>query len=425
MLIRSTPEGARDYLVPSRVNPGEWFALPQSPQLFKQLLMVSGFDRYYQIARCFRDEDLRADRQPEFTQLDMEMSFLSQEEILALNEGLVAELFSQIKGMEIPRPVPRLSYREAMARYGSDKPDTRFGMELVDTSDLFTGSGFKVFAGVLAAGGKVVCLPVPGGDGTITNTRIKPGGDLFEFVAQFGAKGLAFMRIREGNAIDTIGALKDTLTPELSAELLRRTDAEPGHLLLFGAAEEAVVQNYLGRLRLRLGEELGFIDPDRIDLLWVTDFPMFEYDAEHKRLEPLHHPFTRPHPADLEDLTTARALAYDLVWNGVEVGGGSLRIYERALQEKVFAAIGLGDEEAKQKFGFLLEAFEYGTPPHGGIAYGFDRLTMLFAGEDNLREVIAFPKTQRAQDPMSGAPSPVARKQLDELHVRSTLPPGP
>jgi len=423
MLTRSTPEGARDYLVPSRVNPGEWFALPQSPQLFKQLLMVSGFDRYYQIARCFRDEDLRADRQPEFTQLDMEMSFLSLEEILALNESLVAELFQELKGIQVPRPFPRLPYAEAMARYGSDKPDTRFGMALVEVTDLFATSSFKVFSAVAASGGKIVCLPVPGGDGKITNTRIKPGGDLFDFVAQFGAKGLAFMRIREGNQIDTIGALKDSLTPDISETLLARTGAEPGTLLLFGAADGPTVLNYLGRLRLKLGEELGFIDDAQINLLWVTDFPMFEYNADEKRLEALHHPFTRPHPDDVGDLAHARALAYDLVWNGVEVGGGSLRIYERDLQERVFEAIGLSPEEAKEKFGFLLEAFEYGTPPHGGIAYGLDRLVMLMAGEDSLREVIAFPKTQRAQDLMFGAPSGVAKKQLDELHVRSTLPP--
>jgi aspartyl-tRNA synthetase len=423
VLTRSTPEGARDYLVPSRVNPGEWYALPQSPQLFKQLLMVAGMDRYYQVARCFRDEDLRADRQPEFTQLDIETSFLSLEEILDFNEGLIAKIFSEIKGVEVPRPFPRIPYPEAMSRYGSDKPDTRFGMELVDVSDLFANSGFKVFSSVLAAGGKIICLPVPGGDSKITNTRIKPGGDLFDFVAQFKAKGLAFMRVREGNTIDTIGALKDSLTPEVSSSLLERTAAEPGHLLLFGASDETTVLDYLGRLRLKLGEELGFIDHAKNNLLWVTDFPMFEFNADENRLEALHHPFTAPHPDDVEDLAHARALAYDIVWNGIELGGGSLRIYQRELQEKVFATIGLTPEEAKEKFGFLLEAFEYGTPPHGGIAYGLDRFVMLLAGMDSLREVIAFPKTQKAQDTMFGAPSPVDPKQLRDLSVRSTVPP--
>ncbi|MBC7883723.1 MAG: aspartate--tRNA ligase [Anaerolineae bacterium] len=422
VLTRSTPEGARDYLVPSRVNPGEWYALPQSPQLFKQLLMVAGMDRYYQIARCFRDEDLRSDRQPEFTQLDIETSFLSLEEILDFNEGLIAKIFSEIKGVEVPRPFPRIPYPEAMSRYGSDKPDTRFGMELVNVSDLFANSGFKVFSSVLSAGGKIICLPIPGGDTKITNTRIKPGGDLFDFVAQFKAKGLAFIRVREGNTIDTIGALKDSLTPEVSASLLERTGAEPGHLLLFGASDETTVLDYLGRLRLKLGEELGFIDHTKNNLLWVTDFPMFEFNTDENRLEALHHPFTAPHPDDVEDLAHARALAYDIVWNGIELGGGSLRIYQRELQEKVFATIGLTSEEAKEKFGFLLEAFEYGTPPHGGIAYGLDRFVMLLAGMDSLREVIAFPKTQKAQDTMFGAPSHVDAKQLRELSVRSTAP---
>ncbi|HBK97054.1 MAG TPA: aspartate--tRNA ligase [Microcoleaceae bacterium UBA10368] len=423
ILTRSTPEGARDYLVPSRVNLGEWYALPQSPQLFKQLLMVSGLDRYYQIARCFRDEDLRADRQPEFTQLDMEMSFMSLEEILELNEGLVCNIFQSVKGVELPCPFPRLTYAEAMDRYGSDKPDTRFGLELVDVSDLMKASGFKVFSGAVAAGGIVKILPIPGGNDAISNVRIKPGGDLFKEASEAGAKGLAYIRVRENGEIDTIGAIKDNLTEAQKQELLDRTGAQPGHLLLFAAADVTTVNKTLDRLRLAIGNELGLIDKDKMNLLWVTDFPMFEWNADEKRLEALHHPFTAPHPDDIGDLKTARAQAYDLVLNGTEVGGGSLRIYQRDVQERVFEAIGLSTEEADNKFGFLLDAFEYGTPPHGGIAYGVDRLVMLLAGEESIRDVIAFPKTQQARCLLANAPSGVDEKQMKELQVRSTYVP--
>ncbi len=425
ILTRATPEGARDYLVPSRVNPGAWYALPQSPQLFKQLLMVSGFDRYYQIARCFRDEDLRADRQPEFTQLDMEMSFMSVEEVIALNEGLVCHIFQTVKGVELPCPFPRLTYAEAMDRYGSDKPDTRFGMELVDVSDLMKDSGFKVFSGAVAAGGIVKVLPIPGGNDAISNVRIKPGpkGDLFKEASEAGAKGLAYIRVRDNGEIDTIGAIKDNLTEAQKQELLDRTGAQPGHLLLFAAADVTTVNKTLDRLRLFVGNELGLIDKDKMNLLWVTDFPMFEWNADEKRLEALHHPFTAPHPDDINDLKTARAQAYDLVLNGTEVGGGSLRIYQREVQEKVFEAIGLSTEEAYNKFGFLLDAFEYGTPPHGGIAYGLDRLVMLLAGEESIRDVIAFPKTQQAGCLLTNAPAGVDEKQLKELQVRSTYTP--
>ena len=425
ILTRSTPEGARDYLVPSRVNPGEWFALPQSPQLFKQILMVSGFDRYYQVARCFRDEDLRADRQPEFTQLDMEMSFMSQEEIIHLNEGLVSHIFKTIKGVEIPTPFPQLTYADAMDRYGSDKPDTRYGLELVDVSDILKNSGFKVFADSVAKGGIVKILPIPGGNDAVSNVRIKPGGDLFKEAAEAGARGLAYIRVREDGEIDTIGAIKDNLTDEQKQALLTRTGAKPGDLLLFGAGDTITVNKTLDRLRQALARELNLIDPDKINLLWVTDFPMFEWNADEKRLEALHHPFTAPKPDEAHDLKTAHAQAYDLVFNGFEVGGGSVRIYQSDLQAKVFETIGLSVEEAHNKFGFLLEAFEYGTPPHGGIAYGLDRWVMLLAGEESIRDAIAFPKTQQARCLLTSAPSSVDDKQLKELHVSSTHKPKP
>ncbi|MDY6938691.1 MAG: aspartate--tRNA ligase [Cyanobacteriota bacterium] len=424
ILTRSTPEGARDYLVPSRVNGGEWYALPQSPQLFKQLLMVSGVDRYYQIARCFRDEDLRADRQPEFTQLDMEMSFMSQEEILELNEALVCHLFKTVKGIDIPRPFPRLTYAEAIDRYGSDKPDTRFGLELVDVSDLMKDSGFKVFSNAVKAGGIVKILPIPSADSVISNVRIKPGGDLFKEASEAGARGLAYIRVKEGGEIDTIGAIKDNLSADRKDELLARTGAQPGHLLLFAAGDAATANKTLDRLRLVIGSQLGLIDEEKIDLLWVVEFPMFEWNADEKRLEALHHPFTAPYPEDIDDLKTARAQAYDLVYNGTEIGGGSLRIYQREVQERVFEAIGLSAEEANSKFGFLLEAFEYGTPPHGGIAYGLDRLVMLMAGEESIRDAIAFPKTQQARCLLTDAPASVDGKQLKELYVASTFKPN-
>jgi aspartyl-tRNA synthetase len=432
VLTRSTPEGARDYLVPSRVCGGEWFALPQSPQLFKQLLMVGGLERYYQIARCFRDEDLRADRQPEFTQLDMEMSFLEEEQILALNERLIAAIWKAVKGIDLPLPFPRLTWAEAMERYGTDRPDTRYGLELVNVSDIVADMGFKVFSGAVAAGGAVKCIAVPGGNEAISNVRIKPGGDVFGEAQAAGAGGLAFIRVREGGEIDTIGAIKDNLSADKKAELLARTGAQPGTLLLFGAGDTPTVNKALDRVRQCLARELGLVPADRENttwnFLWVVDFPMFEFNADEQRLEALHHPFCAPNAEDLGDdpaawaerLPTARARAYDLVLNGLELGGGSLRIHDSALQRQVLQTIGLPLEEAEAQFGFLMEALDMGAPPHGGIAFGLDRLVMLLAGEESIRDTIAFPKTQQARCLLTRAPAGVTVKQLKELHVAST-----
>lgn len=414
-LTKSTPEGARDYVVPSRVHPGSFYALPQSPQLFKQLLMGAGVDRYYQIVRCFRDEDLRGDRQPEFTQVDLETSFLSAEEIQMITENMLKKVMKDTLKMDIQTPFPRLSYQEAMDRFGSDKPDTRFGLELIDLCAFAEQTSFNVFKQAIANGGQVKGLNLKGKADQYSR---KDMDALTEFVKHFGAKGLAWVKVTEEGLNGPVAKF----FAEDSEALIRATEGAPGDLLVFVADKKEVVAQALGELRLKFGREFQMIDPSKFNFLWVVDWPLLEYDEDEKRYVAMHHPFTRPREEDIELLEThpekVHAQAYDIVLNGYEIGGGSLRIFTRSVQEKMFAALGFTQEEAEEQFGFLLDALEYGFPPHGGIALGLDRLVMLLAGENNIREVIAFPKNGKAYDSMTHAPDEISDHQLKELNLR-------
>lgn len=416
ILIKATPEGARDYLVPSRVHEGKFYALPQSPQIYKQLLMLSGYDRYMQIARCFRDEDLRADRQPEFTQIDLELSFVDEEDIMAINEGFMTQVFKNVLNIDIKTPIKRIPYDEAMNRYGSDKPDTRFGLELTDLSDILSATEFKVFAGAIADGGSVRAICVKGGAQTLSRKEIDK---LVEFVKTYKAKGLAYTRI----TADSQTSSYEKFLSEQEVTAIRQTlNAQEGDVILIvGDAKNQVVFDSLGALRCHLANRLDYIQKGTFDLLWVTDFPLFEYDEDNNRYAAKHHPFTAPKQEDIEKLTTdpanAKARAYDLVLNGCEIGGGSIRINNPELQQKMFEALGFTPELAYERFGFLLDAFAYGVPPHGGMAYGLDRLVMLLLGKDSIKDVIAFPKVQNASELMSMCPSEVEDANLDELHI--------
>lgn len=419
MLGRSTPEGARDYLVPSRVHPGEFYALPQSPQQFKQLLMIAGYDRYFQLARCFRDEDLRADRQPEFTQIDLEMSFVDEEDVLAVNEGFIARLLKEIKGIDLPLPLRRIPWQEAMDRFGSDKPDTRFGLELVNVTDLVRGCGFSVFSAAVEGGGSVRCINVKGGVEKFPRKKID---ELVEFVKIYRAKGLAWMSLKPDGLQCSFAKF---LTEEQIGAIQKAADAEQGDILFFVAdAKDEVVYASLGALRLEIAKRLELIDQTKFDVLWVTDFPLLEWDEEENRYVACHHPFTSPKDEDIPLLDTdpgkARAKAYDMVINGYEAGGGSIRIHSSELQEKMFETIGFTPEQAHERFGYFIDAFKFGTPPHGGLAYGLDRLVMLMTGTTNIRDVIAFPKVQTAACLMTDAPNIVDEKQLQELHIRTS-----
>jgi len=413
MLVKPTPEGARDYLVPSRINSGNFYALPQSPQMYKQLLMASGFDRYLQIVKCFRDEDLRADRQPEFTQIDLEMSFVDEDDVIDAQEGFIAALMHETKGIDISLPLPRMDWQEAMDRFGSDKPDTRFGLELLDISDMVSDCGFRVFDGTIDSGGSVRGINISGGASAYSRKDIDK---LTEQARDYGAKGLAWIKITEEGINSSFSKF---ISGELMQKLTESFKAEAGDLIIIVADVDKVVWATLGWLRQKAAEKLNLIDPNRYDFLWVVDFPLFEFDEESGRYKAVHHPFTSPVEQDIPKLLDApgevHARAYDIVLNGNEIGGGSIRIHDTELQKKMFEALGLSDDEINEKFGFLLEAFRYGVPPHGGIAYGLDRLVMLLLGAESIREVIAFPKNQAAEDPVSEAPGPATKEQLDEL----------
>ena len=421
MLTKSTPEGARDYLVPSRVHPGQFFALPQSPQLFKQLLMVAGYDRYYQITKCFRDEDLRADRQPEFTQVDIETSFLGEDQIMALMEEMIRSVFKQTMAVDLPNPFPRITYAEAMSRYGSDKPDLRVTLELTEVTDAVADVAFKVFSGPATSGGRVAALRVPGG-ASLTRGEID---GYTEFVKIYGARGLAYIKVNDATKLNEEG-LQSPIVKNLHAAALKtiieRTGAQSGDLIFFGADKTKVVNDALGALRTKLGHEKAYVDGSAWRPLWVVDFPMFEFDEDNQRWTACHHPFTSPKDGHEELMATdpgkCMAKAYDLALNGWEMGGGSVRIHRAEVQAKVFQALGISPEEQQIKFGFLLDALKYGAPPHGGLAFGLDRIVTMMAGADSIRDVIAFPKTQRAQCLLTDAPSDVDEKQLRELHIR-------
>ena len=425
MLTKSTPEGARDYLVPSRVHPGQFFALPQSPQLFKQLLMVAGYDRYYQLTKCFRDEDLRADRQPEFTQVDIETSFLTEEQITALMEAMIRSVFKTALDIDLPNPFPRMTHADAMQRFGSDKPDLRVTLELVDVTDAVTDVAFKVFSGPATTGGRVAALRIPGG-GSGEKAMTRSEIDAYtEFVKIYGAKGLAYIKINDASKLNEEGLqspIVKNLHEKALAEIVARTGAQSGDLIFFGADKTKVVNDALGALRSKIGHEKAYLTGEAWRPLWVVDFPMFEYDEENKRWNSCHHPFTSPKDGHEELMASnpgaCLAKAYDLALNGWEMGGGSVRIHRAEMQEKVFAALGIGPDEQRAKFGFLLDALKYGAPPHGGLAFGLDRIVTMMAGAESIRDVIAFPKTQRAQCLLTDAPSDVDEKQLRELHIR-------